>query len=767
METTTESVNSMETFLLMVALCAVVWLGVFSSLALFSLYRVNKKQGDNRFASWSFSLEDGGSSLARLALVSLLGLFLEMLIIRWVSSEIRIFAYFKNFVLIACFLGFGMGCYLCRKRVNLLPVFIPMMLLTALIVVPWTPLRHVISGLPYLLGASSEVAIWGVPTVPLDSIAIGGLVLAVVIVIPIFALIALIFVPIGQMVGWHLEQARNGIRGYSLNVFASLVGILLYTLLCYIDQAPPVWIALAGAMLAIMVWSVPRLRWSTLAVFALCAAAAALPQSAGTIYWSPYQKLGLTPQVTNGETVAYELNTNDSWYQHIIDLSPSFAASHPKLFNDGALEWDPYNVPYQFAKHPPSVLVLGAGMGNDVAAALRAGAQNVVAVEIDPLIVDLGKRLHFEKPYQSERVHTVIDDARSYMQNSREQFDLIMFSLLDSHTTSSYYSNIRIDNYVYTVEALGRAKRLLKPDGLFIIKFQVDTPWIAGRLQGLVERVFPSSSLVRVETAARSTQGHFFIVGSKNRIDALLADPKIAAYVNAHRDTTYQAATLTTDDWPFFYQHEPGLPLSVIVISLCLVVVCWYALRQTEVRQAGIHWHFFYLGAGFMLLEAQIISRMALLFGTTWMVNSIVVAGLLLLILGANSLVELVSYVPLSVAYTGVFLTILVGTLVPMDWLFFSSSALRIGASVLILCLPVFFAGIIFIQSFAAEGFAGSALGSNLMGALVGGLLESLSLWTGMKSLLILAALLYLGSLVTRSKRVEAARRIALSTRAA
>ena len=85
-----------------------------------------------------------------------------------------------------------------------------------------------------------------------------------------------------------------------------------------------------------------------------------------------------------------------------------------------------------------------------------------------------------------------------------------------------------------------------------------------------------------------------------------------------------------------------------------------------------------------------------------------------------------------------------------MDWLFFSSVALKMAASVLILCLPVFFAGIVFIQSFAAEGFAGAALGSNLMGALVGGLLESLSLWTGMRSMMILAALLYAGSYLTR-----------------
>jgi len=95
-------------------------------------------------------------------------------------------------------------------------------------------------------------------------------------------------------------------------------------------------------------------------------------------------------------------------------------------------------------------------MGNDVAAALRNGAGHITAVEIDPLILKLGKQLHFEKPYSSSRVQAVQDDARSYVQNSKERFDLIVFSLLDSHTTNSHFTNIRIDNYVYTLEALGK-----------------------------------------------------------------------------------------------------------------------------------------------------------------------------------------------------------------------------------------------------------------------------------------------------------------------
>ncbi len=62
---------------------------------------------------------------------------------------------------------------------------------------------------------------------------------------------------------------------------------------------------------------------------------------------------------------------------------------------------------------------------------------------------------------------------------------------------------------------------------------------------------------------------------------------------------------------------------------------------------------------------------------------------------------------------------------------------------------PFFFAGIVFIKSFARSGFRGEALGSNLLGALVGGLLESLSFWSGIKSLLVVAVLLYLASYMT------------------
>jgi SAM-dependent methyltransferase len=746
------------------ALAFVLGVGGFVSLYLFELYRPNREGAGGRAGSrlaewWDFSVADlEGFSYTKLALVSTLGLFLEMLLIRWISSEVHIFAYFKNFVLIACFLGFGLGCYLCRRKINLLAVLLPLLLLTMFIKLPWKGLRELFSLLSSYFGKTSEVQFWGVPSLTLSWFSLSRVATAVLVVVPLFALLTLVFIPIGQLVGWHLEKASNGIKAYSVNIVGSLVGIGFYTLLCFLYQPPVVWFSLAGLMLVLLLWRIPRLCWASTIVFAVCVAFLGLGSEKGTaVYWSPYQKLTLTPTTEVGpseyhpgrEVMYYALSTNDVWYQRVVNLSPGFVASHPNLFAKTPAEWDPYNLPYHFYSKPPAVLVLGSGMGNDVAAALRNGAGGVVAVEIDPLILELGRRFHFEKPYESPRVRTVVDDARSYIQNNNDRFDLIVFSLLDSHTNSSYYSNIRIDNYVYTIEALQAAKRLLAPGGVFVVKFQVDTPWIAGRLRGLLDTVFGHPPLQVQGGYDHGTGGRFFITGSEQKIAQALRDPELSAYVVNNSNFMTESATLTTDDWPYFYQHEPGLPGGVILISALLLLLCWLLMRRTGTTAGSIRWHFFFLGAGFLLLEAQIISKMALLFGTTWVVNSIVISALLLLIVGSNVLVERKPGIPLPLAYAGIFLAMIVSFAVPLERLFFASIWLKAVAATMVLCMPVFFAGVIFIQSFARSGFSGQALGSNLLGAMVGGLLESLSMWTGLKSLVVLAAMLYLASSIS------------------
>src|SRR5262249_57177043 len=128
------------------------------------------------------------------------------------------------------------------------------------------------------------------------------------------------------------------------------------------------------------------------------------------------------------------------------------------------------------------------------AGAVRHGAPDVVAVEIDPAILDLGRRFHPEHPYDSPAVRLVNDDARSYFATSTERFDVISFGLLDSHTTTAM-TNARLDHYVYTLESLRQAKSLLAHGGVLVLSFEAKKPWIADRMAGALTQVFGTEPL--------------------------------------------------------------------------------------------------------------------------------------------------------------------------------------------------------------------------------------------------------------------------------
>jgi SAM-dependent methyltransferase len=712
-------------------------------------------------------------SLLSLAGISLASLFLELLLIRWIASEIRVFAYFKSLPLIACFLGFGLGCYLTRRKVCLLHAMAPLLSMIAIVELPWAPLRHLVVNLSAFIGWFSDVHLWG--RAYFEGNFLWGLVsatIAVAVVIALFGLIAISFVPFGQFVGLYLERAPKGILAYSVNIAASLVGIWIYTLLCFYSTPPIVWFALLGCGLLIFFWPSSRPRKLVAGGFAAImilfvageyrshwwgeeswkgSRPDVYKERPGTplIFWSPYQKLTLVPLLNDGDAKRYILNTNDSWYQQISNLSPEVVTHHPELNEqDVPLQFHRYNLPYRFYTNPPEVLIAGAGMGNDVAAALRNGAGHVTAVEIDPLIYQNGKTFHPERPYSSDRVTMHVDDARAFIQKTKHQYDLVVYSILDSHTTSSHYTNIRLDNYVYTVESMRKTRELLKPDGVFALSFSSERPWFAGRMRGIVEEAFGKAPLMVHD-------GHqFFIVGNGDRIERTLAGtPELKEFVVAHSKVPIAPAEPSSDDWPYLYQQKRGIPTVVWLLSIGLTLICWMTFRRLKSSSAGVEWHFFFLGAAFMLLEVQIISKAALLFGTTWLVNSIVISSLLLFILCSNLVISRFPDFPRLVAYAGLFGTLALSYLLPANMLFFDSMTVRAVAGTAIYCSPVFFAGLIFITSFREAGFRAEAFGSNLVGSLVGGLLESLSYLIGIKALVIVAALLYAASAMTAKSR--------------
>ncbi len=347
--------NLVETRLDPVAFVLVAFLGLLAMQYLFGFYekrlRGIAKVGRSTVAKLDFDLEDlGGFSYRLLIVFSIAGMFFEMMMIRWVSSEIRIFAYFKNFVLVACFFGFGLGCYFSKRRINRIALFMPVLLLCLLIGLPWVALRTLMIMLPSLLGSSADVQIWGIPSMPTNWPMTLS---AILITVPIFGLMVFCFIPFGQLVGWMLENAQAGIRAYSLNVIAGLGGIVLFTALCFADTPPIVWLLVFAGLMVLGLWKIPRLRWATLALSGICVTLLAIPPSEHSItYWSPYQKLSLRPVYDAGDIISYEVSTNDTWYQRIVNLSPDFLKRHPDLLSGQPVEWDPYNLPYRFSPSP-------------------------------------------------------------------------------------------------------------------------------------------------------------------------------------------------------------------------------------------------------------------------------------------------------------------------------------------------------------------------------------------------------------------------------
>jgi SAM-dependent methyltransferase len=757
---------------------AILFLGVviYASYWIVGMAAWPRWEWRKRFLEAASVEADRRFSMRALITISLASLFLELLLVRWIASEIRVFAYFKSLPLIACFLGFGLGCYLTRRKVCLAYALIPLAAMILIVELPWAALRHLVVNLSGFIGWFSDVHIWG--RAYFEGNYLWGLIsaaIAVVVVIAMFGLIAITFVPFGQLVGWYLEKSPRGIAGYSVNVLASVIGIWIYTLLCFLSTPPFVWFALLGVGLTAFFWSVSGLRnmaaiW-LVATLGLFAAGEYSPrwwgeeswkgarpdvygEQPGTpmVVWSPYQKLTIVPLLNVGKAKRFVLNTNDSWYQEIANLTPEEVSQHPELNEqDVPLEFHRYNLPYRFYRNPPEVLIAGAGMGNDVAAALRNGSGHVTAVEIDPLIYENGKKLHPEQPYDSPRVTVHVDDARAFVQRSNQKYDLVVYSILDSHTTSSHYTNIRLDNYVYTLESMRRAKELLKPDGVFSLSFSSERPWFAGRLRQIVTEAFGKPPLMVQD-------GHeFYIVGNGDRIErTLAANPALKSFVDSRPAIQIEPAEISTDDWPYLYQQARSIPTVVWLLSVGLTLICWLTFRRFNTTGEGIQWHFFFLGAAFMLLEVQIISKAALLFGTTWLVNSIIITSLLLFILLANLVVSYVPNFPMLLAYFGLLVTLAASYIIPANALFFDSMITRGIAATALYCSPVFFAGLIFVTSFREAGFRAEAFGSNLVGSLVGGLLESLSYVIGIKALVLVAALLYLASAFT-AKRTRAA----------
>jgi hypothetical protein len=218
-----------------------------------------------------------------------------------------------------------------------------------------------------------------------------------------------------------------------------------------------------------------------------------------------------------------------------------------------------------------------------------------------------------------------------------------MFGLLDSHTQFSDHSNMRIDNYVYTEEAFREAKRLLKPDGVLIVKFEVRAPWtwMGQRFYAMLDGIFGRPPIIfYAARLGKLTSATVFITSIDPGLWSRAAQPELAALI-AKAPPPFspkldRALPKTTDDWPYVYHRSRTIPRTYLAVALILLVMAILLVRGVLEPKQVSTWSFFLLGAGFLLIETQLISRLALYFGTTWLVNCVALTALLLMLVVAN-----------------------------------------------------------------------------------------------------------------------------------
>ena len=667
------------------------------------------------------SLRDWLSSACfRLVLTSFLVLFLELTLIRWLSAYVLYLGYFTNFILLGALLGIGTGSLLANRSQRLIQRLPPLLFfLVVLALVSRTQLDPDLEGHIYFTSTQYALRLPAWVILPL-----------------IFVIVSACFVMPGQELG-ALFNEFEPLRAYSLNILGSLAGISCFTLLSFASAQSWVWF-LAVAILIVPLLTRGRSRGRNLLLLSGTVLVVAVSDLSFANLWSPYSRLNLIERRETSarrvrvpreepQAATYILLANGIWHQEFYPIESS------RPF---------YSLPYEVlgeANPPGSILVVGSGGGNDVAEALAFGAQRVDAVEIDGRIAELGFRYHPERPYQSPRVELHLEDGRAFLNTSDQRYDMIVFALPDSLVLASSMSNLRLESFLFTREAFLSVKDHLKPDGLFVLYNYYRSEWLVDKIALMLWEGFGERPLYHTYPDPEFQQLVFatFFAGPGTRN----LDP--GRHELDLREI--RAVSPSTDDWPFLYMQKPSLPIQYTgALGLILLLSTLYVGRFSSGRELLREGKpYFFMGAAFMLLEARSIVQFFLLFGSTWLVNSLVFFAILLAVLLANWVVARFRIARLEILYGLLFGALALNFALPPERLLLSNLILRYLTSSALLFSPIFLANLIYGSLFRATRQANIAFGANLLGTMVGGSLEYLALLLGYRNLVALAGLLY------------------------
>jgi hypothetical protein len=692
----------------------------------------------------------------QLFLTSFLALYAELLCIRWMPAHVRFLSYFTNFILLASFLGLGVGILSVRRKLPLGPRTFPLLLLFAAILIAATKFELKIGSAGVLYYGAGESG-----TAPPEN----------ALVLPAaFLLVSLLFVCIGRPLGILLQEVTPPLRAYGFDIGGSLAGIAAFFLLSWFQQPPAIWFV--GLLLITLLLIGPRWVDRAFMIVPLAIAAVIAFSIGQGFWWSPYYKIGLTP-TDNGD--GWALNVNNSGHQAMLpsDEKEPFYRAPYELFGSGQFQ---------------HVLIIGAGSGSDTAIGLKYGnVAHIDAVEIDPVIAQLGAEYHPEQPFSDPRVSVHVDDGRSFIRKSTDTYDLIIFALPDSLTLTSQFSSLRLESFLFTEEAFREARAHLTPDGAMVLYNYYRDDWLIRKLAGMLQDAYGQAPYVQ----SFGGWGRAGVLVDGPRLQTLLAQhPELAQpytevraatpqlnedpnaillpmvgqgvldHSNVAGDDEVAPPTPATDDWPLMYLRDPSMPwvyLAGLAMVGVIAIGLVFGLAPPGARR-GFSLHMFFLGAAFMLLETRSLVTFSLLFGSTWLVNSLVFFAILCSVMLAVFLSSRFPVRPSIPLYAVLVATLLLAYFIPQEWfLSIDFLPMRYALASLVAFLPVFVANLVFAGSFKGTGLtADVAFASNLIGIMVGGALEYASLLVGYRNLLLIVILFYVLSAALLRRREPA-----------
>jgi protein-L-isoaspartate O-methyltransferase len=700
-----------------------------------------------------------------LFLLSALIVYLAQVSLWWFPERMVLLGRFPNVILVACFLGPALGCLAAGQAARL------------------------ITGTPLCLALALTLATDAV----MDRLTLYDSLAREVFGAVLFVLIALSLTGPGQELGRALDRAPSHVLGFALILLGGACGICLSAVCAYAELNP--WYRFCVVAVGLTYFASMRLpggsplasgvRTANVGILAgilglIGWACLPLPlpgAPAQAAFWSPY-----APIYYDSPTASIYYSQSSQEMRSVKRLTPrDLQYLLPCLLNR-----DAGGRPFH------RVLIIGAGAGNEVSRALHWGAEHVDAVELDPVLLRLGRDHHPDLPYQDSRVRTYLGDGRRFLRSCSQPYDLILYNFADVTIPSPGLHDIRRVNSLLTRQAFMDVRRCLGPHGMFVLIGRLREGRLAARLRQGLEEVFPEAPLLlpilyqpMIASDSADTRVLFFAgnighirqafqqsslyhisrnffpnIGDDNGF-ALPSSPWGRAGVFG--PATAEASEYldsAEDDWPFLFLRRRTLPdwvsRDLVVLATLAVVLLWIfrpaspfppldgGRPASPARPAG-NWppfrlEMFFLGTGFMLTAITTRVDAALLFGDTWTTEPIAGLIVLALLLAGLGLVLVLRPTRLWPSYAGLLLALLLHRLFPLDSFLGHDQTLSAVASYLLGLAPVLFAGMVFVLLVRRSPEPARDLGAVLAGAVLGGMAANLALVWGFRSLLLLAA---------------------------